>query len=316
MLASIQRIIRNYFGFSQKETNGVIVLFMVMLASVIVPWVYSTMPANKLTSQDDVQQQEGLVAAIEKVSLTESTPLPDANFYPFDPNKITKAEWIAFGLNEKVANRIENYLKKGGKFRKKEDVRHIYDFPEDLYEAIESFIVIENTPKKHSPKQSPRYRKSREEVSNWKKDTTKRSQAPKDCSKSRAFDINLADTAQLKKLRGIGEKRALSIIRFREKLGGFASMQQIEEIFGLDSVSIASLKKCTFITPNSWKKIAINTATEEALKQHPYIGYRLASVIVKYRLQHGKYKSEEDLAKIRILENEKLQKLRPYIVYD
>jgi len=317
MFSNFQKFIRNSFGFSQRETNGVIVLFGVMGACVAVPWAQSTMPVAAITHTQDLQKQDSLVAVLEKVQTPEKTSFPDANFYAFDPNKLTKEEWLAFGLNAKIAGRIENYLKKGGKFRKKEDLKRIYDFPEDLYEALEEYIAIENTYKKPYKKYDSQKRAYAYSEGKSRHDTTQRTQHPRksEYTKIVSFDLNQADTAQLKKLKGIGEKRAMIIVKYRDRLGGFAEMSQIHEIYGMDSLSIANLKKYTFVKTDSWKKININTASLDELKAHIYIGYKLAPVIVNYRGQHGKFASETDLKKIKILDEEKIRKLSPYIEY-
>ncbi|MCU0439285.1 MAG: helix-hairpin-helix domain-containing protein [Raineya sp.] len=314
MISNFQKIIRNYFGFSQKETNGVIVLFGVMGLCIVAPWVQSMMPIKAISNTEDIAKQDSLVAILEKVKAPEKTTFPDIEFQAFDPNKLSKQEWLAFGLNDKIAGRIENYLKKGGKFRKKEDLKRIYDFPEDLYEALEEYIVIENTqfkPYRKYDSKRKEYASSQYKFDSTKKYTSKK----KEYTRVITFDLNQADTSEFKKLKGIGEKRAMTIIKYRERLGGFASLNQIDEIFGLDSVAKNSLKQYTFIQTGSWKKININTANLEELKAHIYIGYKLAPIIINYRQQHGKFQSEEDLKKIKVLDTEKIEKLKPYIIY-
>ena len=61
------------------------------------------------------------------------------------------------------------------------------------------------------------------------------------------------------------------------------------------------------------QKININTATLEELKQHPYIRYNLAGLIIQYRKQHGSFSKIEDLGNIMTVSNDVLQKLAAYI---
>ncbi|MDX1904120.1 MAG: helix-hairpin-helix domain-containing protein [Thermonemataceae bacterium] len=319
-------MIRNYFGFSQKETNGTILLLFILILSIIIPWIYEYAPSRKLDNTKDNKIRDSLVLTLEKLDNEAEIPIPDGDFYPFDPNKINTETWLKFGLDAKIAKRIQNYLAKGGKFRKKTDLKRVYDFPEDLYIALEPYIQIENNfenkskkYKKYPSYKNKSYDRDKEEnfasYSGGAKDTNKKFYA-KQKAKIQSFDINIADTVQLKKLRGIGEKRALSIIKYRERLGGFADISQIDEIYTLDTMAKNSLKKYVYISPNSWKKIKINTATEEELKQHIYIGYKLAKVIINYRKQHGKIQSVEDLAKIKAIEPEKVQKIAWYLIFD
>lgn len=320
MLPYLQKVIRNAFGFSQKETNGTILLFAIIGLLLFLPFMQTLLMKGKFENSANKIFQDSLVVYLENLQAENEPVLPEIELSPFDPNKISKEEWLKLGLNEKVAQRIENYRKKGGKFRKKEDLLRVYDFPDDLYQTLEPFIAIENVnwQKKSSKKSFRQYTRENKQGDSERKFTYKdTNQNRKDFQqKTSKFDLNQADTARLKKLRGIGEKRAMNIIKYREKLGGFASMEQISEVWGLDSVSISSLKKYAYISPNSWKKIAINTASTEDLKNHPYIGFRLANTIVNYRLQHGKFKDEADFAKIKAIDETILQKLKPYLLFD
>lgn len=313
MLVRFQKIIRDYFGFSQKETKGTVLLAILLLLLIFTPFLQNIFYANQLYSNEsDARLQDSLANLIGKLSAQNEPSLPELELYPFDPNKIGKTDWLNFGLNKKVAERIERYQAKGGKFRKKEDLLRVYDFPQDLYEVLEPYIQIET---KQYASKYPKKIEKKYQSKPYQPDTTKK-WTPKEKRQFAKLNLNTADTTQLKTLRGIGEKRALNIIKYREKLGGFAQINQIKEVWGLDSVSIGSISRFTYIEPDSWKKISINFAGEEELKKHPYISPKLAKVLVSYRLQHGKYQSEEDLRKVKILEEATLQKLLPYLFFD
>lgn len=319
MLSYLQKVIRNAFGFSQKETNGTILLFAIVGLLLFLPFIQTLLIKQRFENSTNKVFQDSIVAFLENLQPTKEPIFPEIELAPFDPNQLSKEDWLKLGLNEKVAQRIENYRKKGGKFRKKEDLLRVYDFPEDLYQTIEPFIAIQgtNSQKKPSKKTFKQYKFEENKYSERKFARKDTSQSQKHSQQKIAkFDLNQADTSYLKKLKGIGEKRAMNIIKYREKLGGFASIEQISEVWGLDSVSISNLKKYAYISPNSWKKIAINTAAVDDLKNHPYIGFRLANTIVNYRLQHGKFKDEADFAKIKAIDETTLQKLKPYLLFD
>jgi len=129
------------------------------------------------------------------------------------------------------------------------------------------------------------------------------------------FDINTADTAAFIALPGIGSKLAARIVLFREKLGGFYSVGQIREVYGLqDSVfrKISPMLKCN---PGNIRKIDINSAEQEMLKVHPYIRWQMANALVAYRDQHGSFHSVEDLAKLENIDYDALKKMIPYISF-
>jgi competence ComEA-like helix-hairpin-helix protein len=128
------------------------------------------------------------------------------------------------------------------------------------------------------------------------------------------FNINTADTAQLKKIRGIGSKLSARIVKFRDKLGGFGNMGQLQEVYGLSPEVIDSLQKYTFVESSFRpQQFNVNEATIEQLRQHPYIGFNLARHIIAYRTQHGPFQALEDLQKIKTIDPATFQKIRPYL---
>jgi competence protein ComEA len=133
--------------------------------------------------------------------------------------------------------------------------------------------------------------------------------------KTEPFDINTADTSLFIALPGIGSKLAARIVLFREKLGGFYDVAQIREVYGLqDSVfrKISPMLKCDAA---GVKKIDINNAEKETLKDHPYIRWQMAKALVAYRDQHGSFHSAEDLAKLENVDGDALKKMMPYISF-
>jgi competence protein ComEA len=58
----------------------------------------------------------------------------------------------------------------------------------------------------------------------------------------------------------------------------------------------------------------LNSATQNELELVPGIGPALAERILKYRTEHGKFNSYEDLLKVSGIGGAKLEKFRPYLV--
>ncbi|OJJ19942.1 hypothetical protein BKI52_15810 [marine bacterium AO1-C] len=321
--------IRNYFGFSKKETNGFIIIVAIMIISVsgvlVYPLVAGKLFGNKQVENLDQSTLDSLEALIEKqtAELTskkdvlkkeyEAKRAPNKKYPPkkkftkepafqaketfdFDPNVATVEEWQKLGFSSRLAKRIHNYVSKGGRFHQKSDLKKIYGFPDEAYDQLVSYIQL---PEKRERK----YASANPYESG--KTFKKRVITP--------FDLNEADTAQLKQISGIGEKLSVRIVKYRESLGGFVNTTQLKDVYGLKPEVIEELLKYASIKAGSIKKINVNTATYDQLKTHPYIRYKLAKVIVNYREHHGKYTSMADLGKIKILDQETLEKLEPYI---
>jgi DNA uptake protein ComE-like DNA-binding protein len=128
------------------------------------------------------------------------------------------------------------------------------------------------------------------------------------------FDINTVTAEGLRSIQGIGEVLSLRIIKFRNKLGGFISIGQCEEVYGLEREVIKRLSKQIFIEKDfAPKKININTATIKELVAHPYMSYECSKIIVRYREKHGCYSSIKEVSKFFEKNNIKYKKAAPYL---
>ena len=57
------------------------------------------------------------------------------------------------------------------------------------------------------------------------------------------ININLADINELKKITGIGDVKAQSIIEYREKNGGFKSVDEIKNVDGIGEKTFEKIKE-------------------------------------------------------------------------
>ena len=127
------------------------------------------------------------------------------------------------------------------------------------------------------------------------------------------IDINSADSATLVRLKGIGAKSAMHIIRYRQLLGGYYTESQISE---LEVVTEENFRK---ILPQIWcdsakiKKIFINFARSNELEVHPYISDLMLKRIVNYRELKGGWSTIEEMIESNILSDEEARRLAPYL---
>jgi competence ComEA-like helix-hairpin-helix protein len=101
-------------------------------------------------------------------------------------------------------------------------------------------------------------------------------------------------------------------VNFRDKLGGFYSVDQVRETYGLPDSTFQKIKTSMQLG-GSVKKLNINTATKDELKTHPYIKWNLANAIVEYRNQHGGFKSLDDLKNIAIIDEATFERIAHYL---
>ena len=116
-----------------------------------------------------------------------------------------------------------------------------------------------------------------ERPTTYKRPTTHKKQRAYSPQPIATFDINTATEAQLTAIRGIGPTLSARIIKFRDKLGGFISQAQYQEVYGLEPAVVAALKQQTRIRASFQPtKLNINTAAVKTLAAHPYITYQQA----------------------------------------
>jgi len=233
-----------------------------------------------------------------KSNYNESNSVKGELFY-FDPNTISESEWKKLGLRDKTIQTIKKYLSKGGRFYKSEDLQKIYGLHKDEYERLISYVRIE----------------TKALATNEQFISKDKSQRAKTYTAHyTVIDINNADTSAFISLPGIGSKLALRITTFREKLGGFYSVDQIGETYGLSDSTFQKIKQWLKLDNPSVKKININTATVDELKAHPYIKYSIANPIVAYRNEHGSFSKIEDIKKVMAVTDEIYKKIAPYLI--
>jgi DNA uptake protein ComE-like DNA-binding protein len=130
------------------------------------------------------------------------------------------------------------------------------------------------------------------------------------------FDINLADTTSLKRIPGIGKVLSNRILKYRDMLGGFISVNQLKEVYGLNDTVLWALDTLVLIDSGFFPtQLAVNESDEFVLSKHPYISKTMAKLIANYRFQHGNFGSADELKNIHILDTLKLKKVLPYLKF-
>jgi competence ComEA-like helix-hairpin-helix protein len=135
-----------------------------------------------------------------------------------------------------------------------------------------------------------------------------------DHKKIQAIDINTADSAAWVALNGIGPGFAKRIMTYREKLGGFYQVDQLKEVYGLDSLWVKENKAILKVGAGVYRFLAINQVEWKDFK-HPYLPYGQSKVVLAYRKQHGVLKDFEALEKIQLLDIVAWKRLKPYLSF-
>ena len=127
------------------------------------------------------------------------------------------------------------------------------------------------------------------------------------------ININTADSLEFRKLKGIGEVFSSRIVRYRNWLGGFYGKEQLLEVYGIDSILYQLILPHLKVSINDLRKINVNTCSKKDLSSHPYISYKLAKQIVKYREHHGAYTSLDELKRFPLIEEHLFRSIAYYL---
>ena len=275
--------LKDYFSFNKKERNGILLLSFILFFLIL---FYQFSYLLKTDAKTDFSDFEKAIAELEYADKKLEEIKKDSLFL-FNPNELNNVGWLALGLSQGKLKVLRNYQKSGGYFKKKEDLKRCYAFGDAFYNTIKEYVSI---PKPKTPKP--------------------KSQKP--ITKNQIIELNQADSLALISIKGIGPFYAKQILKYRKQLGGFINYEQFTEIWGLENLELENFKQQTLIDTLYISKININTATIENLRNHPYLNYKQAKMIVNYRQQHGNYYPLKDICKIKPISLELFRKIAPY----
>ena len=225
----------------------------------------------------------------------------------FDPNTADSSTLVHLGLKPWQASNMLKYRAKGGRYRKTEDLKRLYGMTDSMYLALLPYVVIDTLA-----------------IDRWRDSVRMAADSvPRYVSHKRDTILNLrtADTTELKMIKGIGSYRAKQIIRYREQLGGFASVEQLCEVKALqpllkDSLSTDSLLSHFFIDSVRVVPLKVNSMHVERLQRHPYLSFEQARAIYELRRKKIHLKHLDQLRTLDCLTEQDIQRLRPYLSFE
>lgn len=312
-----KHFIADYLSFSKKERTGIIVLILLIGFFIGIPFFYpffikshptdtkvfeKEIAALSIKQYDSTKEFQRLGATgkqEESVYSASSHQQEKGELFYFDPNTASGEELKKLGFREKTITTIHRFLAKGGRFYKSDDIAKVWGLHSNEVKRLLPFVQIKHL-QASQISEGNEFRKKPLLVA--------QSISP--------IDINTADTSELISLQGIGSKLSQRIIHFREKLGGFYSVEQVGETFGLPDSTFQKIKSQLKIVSLSITKININTADIDLMKTHPYLRYATSNAIIRYRTQHGNFSTVADIKKIMTITEDIFNKAAPYLTVE
>ncbi|MFV5688472.1 ComEA family DNA-binding protein [Flavobacterium sp. ZT3R25] len=275
------KAILTYFKFTREQRTGVFLLFAIIIVLQLVYFFVDFSAVIK--NYPEKQEWLSLQSQIDSMKVDNYKDFP--KIYPFNPNFITDYKGYKLGMSVLEIDRLLVFRKENKYVNSSKEFQNVTKVSDSLLNAIAPFFKF------------PDWVNNKKEFKAYKNYPN---QAFAKKEKIVFIDINQATKEDLIKIYGIGEALSLRILKQKESLGGFVSMEQMKEVWGLSPEVIENLNTHFKISvlPN-FKKIAINNASLKELSQFYYFRYALAKEIVTYRSMIGNIKNIEDLTKIK-----------------
>lgn len=302
----IKSFLFNFFHFNKQERNGVFVLCIIIVilfgVRLLMPLLQNDSNTVQLITiaplnlnQEKKIETELILNDVTKDSSEIKT---SKERFVFNPNTVSEEDAQKLGMSKKLSATLINFRNKGGQFFKPQDLKKLYGLSPELYKDLESYILIPNS--KSEIKRDTVYSVTR---------AYEKKAYPK-----KLIEINTADSLSIVYLKGIGPGFTKRIIKYRTMLGGFHSVNQLKEVYGMTDSTFALLASQINLDPNSISKIPINAIDFNSLRKHPYFNFQSAQAIVNYCLKHGKL-TERDIKALGMFSEDKLNLILPYLSY-
>ena len=326
---------KDIFYLQKKDRQALLTLLAIMIVCVSLTFLIQEKQEDAtVTSQPDSIDGtlEKATTATKIQHASKSHPLYSKEdgivheLFPFDPNTASAEDFERLGLESWQTSNIIRFREKGGIFSRPSDFARVYGITKRTYEVLLPFIRIADDYKpaadfygkeeygRSRRRSTPYYNNRKNEDTNYnnkRNEDTKVYSYPHKLRANEHIEINGADTTLLMKIPGIGSYYASRIVRYRERLGGFASAQQLEEIDGLPESTNAYIK----IDNQQIRKMNLNKLTLNQLKKHPYLNFYQAKEICDYRRLKGPLHSIEDLKLLKDFPPDEIERLKPYICF-
>ena len=284
-----------YFSFSKSHRTGLVVLLILI---VVLQSIYFFVDFS-LPVKVNPEKEKWLAIQTEIDSLKELAKFEGTRLYPFNPNYISDYKGYKLGMSVQEIDRLIVFRKENKFVNSAQEFQKVTKVSDSLLSKIAPYFKF--------PDWVNENRKSNS-ISIYRDPVFAKSE------KLVVLDINTASLDDFIKVYGIGEVIAQRILSFRESLGSFVAMEQLNEVWGLSPEVLVNLNKRFKVKSLvGIKKVNINNASIKELAQFPYFKYALAKQIVIYRSMNGLIVETADLTKIKGMPNDKIKIIALYL---
>jgi DNA uptake protein ComE-like DNA-binding protein len=289
--------LKSYFKYTSSQRNGIFLLLFLIIVFQLVYYFVDFKWLQITDNNKEKQQWLSLQSQIDEAKQEKQDDTP--KIYPFNPNFITDFKGYKMGMSTQEIDRLLEFRKTNKYVNSAQEFQAVTKVSDSLLNSISPYFKF------------PDWVTNKKEFKSFSKQNFDKKE------RIIVLDINQATKEDLKKVYGIGEGLSDRILKEKEKLGGFVTMNQMNDVWGLSPEVIVKLnEQFKIITLPNIKKVNINGASIKELMQFPYFSkYQLAKSIVTYRSMNGEIKNTEDLIKIKDFPVEKANTIVLYLEF-
>lgn len=275
----------NYFQFTKAQQKGILGFFLIVIVIQFACFFVDFNTDSEVNLDTESQKWLSLESQID--SLENHQKYAVAKVYPFNPNFITDYKGYKLGMSIQEIDRLQAFRKENKYVNSAREFQAVTGISDSLLAVISPYFKFPDWVKNKQLSKPVAFSNTKPTYFSKKE-------------KIVVKDINQATQEDLIKINGIGEAISMRILKFKESLGGFVSMDQMKEVWGLSPEVIEHLNANFKVGAiSNIKKIDVNNASVKELAQFPYFKYKLAREIVIYRSMNGDIKNASDLTKIK-----------------
>ncbi len=201
-------------------------------------------------------------------------------FEPFGIDTVGVEYLRLIGFSTRQAEALIEYRNRGGGIFSINELRDCYAVSEEMADSLAHFVVL----------------------------------SVRDPHKG-LIEINAADSATLRQVRGIGAKTVVAVLQYRKLLGGFHSKEQIAELKCVSSENFSKISEQIYCDSCKISKIDINFAPASDFEAHPYMSKRAVKQILETRESKGGWNSIEEMQMDKIFTEEQARAIAPYLLF-
>ena len=296
-------MIREFFYLQKSDRKVILTLLLVIVIALGVIFIVGGESEEAVSLKDSLARTSNYYVAPKKTEL-----------FVFDPNTADSTQLLRLGLQPWQVKNIYKYRAAGGVYREKTDFARLYGLTVKQYRELEPYIRISDdylpasTLLKHEKRG---YQEGTRDSARQNHGPVPLPQYSPKLRPGETLELTTADTTTLKTIPGIGPYFARKIVQYGQRLGGYVSIDQLDEIedFPQDA------KQYLVINEAHPQKLNLNKLSLNELKRHPYINYYMARAITDYRRLHGPIHSLQDLRLSKDFTPEAITRLEPYVEY-